>query len=103
MEATWRQDFISKCYVADKAFGWKRGETLSVVKEYLQDAGSEVLEDIDQYSYYSWDISGWGNLEEVSLFQVDLLYLVLDKADITNWEDYYAYRKTMFKLEGEIV
>ncbi|WP_289168964.1 hypothetical protein [uncultured Parasutterella sp.] len=22
--------------------------------------------------------------------------------DIYNWDDYYAYRKTMFKLEGEI-
>ena len=79
------------------------GDTLSVVKDYLNDASSEVLEEIDRCSYYAWDVSGWGTIEEVLPFQVDPSYLVIHKASITNWEDYYAYRKTMFKLEGEIV
>ncbi|WP_301001535.1 hypothetical protein [uncultured Parasutterella sp.] len=103
MEAKWSKNFISKCYVADTAFGWEHGETLSVVKDYLNDASSEVLEEIDRCSYYAWDVSGWGTIEEVLPFQVDPSYLVIHKANITNWEDYYKYRLTMIRLGGEIV
>ena len=103
MDAKWSKAFIDKCYAADTAFGWEHGDTLSVVKDYLNDASSEVLEEIDRCSYYAWDVSGWGTIEEVLPFQVDPSYLVIHKARITNREDYYAYPKTMFKLEGEIV
>lgn len=101
MKIEWSKRFIDRCCAADRAFGWDDGETLSIVKDSFLRECSSNLDVIERGYYAAWDISRYIDLVNVGPFNVDVVNIVIRKEDIANWKSFYAYQKTMARLEGE--
>lgn len=99
MKIEWSEDFKKWCAKADKSYGWKEGEALERASNILDHAYfEEDLDELDQTGSISFEFSDW--LIDAGPFTGYIDRFDVDKDSILNWKEYYAYRKTLFKLEG---
>lgn len=98
MKIEWSEDFKKWCTKADKSYGWKEGEALERASNILDQAYfEEDLDELEQTGSISFEFSDW--LIDAGPFTGRIDRFDVDKDNILNWQEYYAYRKTMFKLE----
>lgn len=98
MKIEWSEDFKKWCEKADKSYSWKEGEALERASNILDHAYfEEDLDELDQTGSISFEFSGW--LIDAGPFTGHIDRFDVDKDSILNWKEYYAYRKTMFKLK----
>ena len=99
MKIEWSEDFKKRCTEADKAYRWYDGEALERATSILDNAYfEEDLDELDQTGSVTFEFSDWEI--DAGPFVGHIEKFELHKSTILNWQEYYAYRKTMFKLEA---
>lgn len=98
MKIEWSEDFKKRCAEADKALSEHPGCFLDAAKECLEDSAFEDdFDKLEEESGVYFSFEDWISYSGPIVFRVE--EIGLRKTDIANWDDYYAYRKTMFRLE----
>lgn len=98
MKIEWSEDFKKRCAEADKAFSEDPGCFLDAAKDCLEDSAYEDdFDKLEEECCVYFDFEDWISYSGPIRLRVE--EIELRKTDIANWDDYYAYRKTMFKLE----
>lgn len=98
MKIEWSEDFKKRCAEADKALREDPGCFLEVAENCLEDTSIEDdFDKLDQGCCVYYDLEDWTLHSGPVGIRVECIELY--KEDIANWDDYYAYRKTMFRLE----
>lgn len=98
MKIEWSEQFKKECAKADKALGEESGCFLEAATNSLEyTAFEEDLDRLDKVGYFCFDFEDWTTYTGPVHLRVETIEI--DKSDVLNWHEYYAYRKTMFKLE----
>lgn len=96
MRPEFTEEFIKWCSKADKALGYQDGSTLGDIIASLKN-DSWALDAIDRDGSVSFEIED--DIEQIGPWTFYGSRLSVDKEDIANWDDYYAWRITMEKLK----
>lgn len=96
MKIEWSDRFKQSCKRIDRATGWT--SSLGIAEDCVEFADEIVLDIIDTDGAYDFEVNDGGfDLEDI---YATALNFKIWKEYILNWDDYYAYRKTMFMLEA---
>lgn len=96
MSPEFTEAFIKKCSDADKRFLYAPGCILDEIIFCLEESRIWALEDFDALGYYEFEVD-WDPVD-IGPCSFYIRSVSIDKKDIANWDDYYAWRITMEKL-----
>lgn len=98
MKIEWSEDFKKRCAEADEALREDPGCFLEAAENCMEDTACEDdFDKLEEESSVYFDFEDWVSYSGPIRLRVE--EIELHKTDIANWDDYYAYRKTMFRLE----
>lgn len=98
MKIEWSEDFKKRCAEADKALREETGYFLGVAEACMKDTAFEDdFDELDEEGIVYFQFEDWTLYSGPVGVRVE--DIEINKEDVLNWHEYYAYRKTMFKLE----
>lgn len=96
MKPRFTEKFLKGCSEADEFIGYQKGTTLEDAVYRLSECDMFYLDFIETRGYFSFEIDE--DFVDIGPYTFGSTSLTIDKRDITNWDEYYAWRITMEKL-----
>lgn len=95
----WTPEFLEKCTAFEKFMGWREGSVVSDLIDAIERANRDELED-GMRNGYLYLIQDDENYIDLGIsYKANIDTVVVDKDDMTNWDEFISTRLTMFKLE----
>lgn len=93
----WTPEFLEKCTTVEKTLGWCKGSIVEDIKDWIQNANLDELEDgmRNDYLYIGFDSESDADL---SMFRIDIYAVVIQRDDMDNWDEFISTRLTMARL-----
>lgn len=96
MKPRFTEKFLKSCSEADEFIGYPKGTTLEDAVYRLSECDVFFLGWVERDGYYSFEVDG--DSVDVGPYTFSSGSMTICKRDITNWDEYYAWRITMEKL-----